>query len=176
MSNGRFRSFLTGTLVGAGLGILLAPKEGSETRNDLKKSFSLLVDTIKNVDVEETKANLLNKVKEIREELSSIDENTVKKEATEKLSIIEEKCDDLIQVAKENTAPVVERAALEVKENAKNLVSEFLEEIEEKKEEVPAKEKKTRSPKKDTKKKTQNNKKQTTTKKKTTSNTKKASK
>jgi len=93
MSQGRFRSFLTGALVGAGLGILLAPKEGSETRNNLKKSFSLLIDTIKNVDIEESKANLLTKVKEIQEELSEIDETTAKKVAKEKIALIEDKCD-----------------------------------------------------------------------------------
>ena len=49
---GKFRSFATGALIGAGLGILLAPKEGSETRQDLKKSFDNLVDTIKNIDIE----------------------------------------------------------------------------------------------------------------------------
>ena len=66
MSQSKFRSFLTGTFVGVGLGILLAPKEGNETRNDLKKSFSLLVDTIKDIDIEETKENLLKKVNEIK--------------------------------------------------------------------------------------------------------------
>jgi len=139
MSQGRFRSFFTGALVGAGLGILLAPKEGSETRNDLKQSFSLLVDTIKNVDVEESKALLLNKVREIKEELSSINSQLARETALEKVEIITEKCNDLIQDAKEIGAPVVEKVALEVKNGATNLLEEFLEELEEAPEEVELK-------------------------------------
>ena len=73
MSHGRFRSFLTGAMVGAGLGILLAPREGSETRNQLKNSFNTLVDTIKDIDIEETKAVLLQKAREIKDELANID-------------------------------------------------------------------------------------------------------
>lgn len=157
MSNGRFRSFLTGALVGAGLGILLAPKEGSETRNDLKKSFSLLMDTIKNIDIEETKANLLNKVAEIKDELASIDETTAKELAKEKVEIIKEKCNELIKTAKESNIVVVEKAATEVKTNAVNLLDEFMTEVEkvekenktEKKNVTPRK-KKTTTPKKKT--------------------------
>ncbi len=139
MSQGRFRSFLTGALVGAGLGILLAPKEGSETRSDLKKSFSLLIDTIKNIDVEETKAAFLDKVSEIKKELSEIDETTAKKVAKEKVEIIEEKCNELITSAKEEGAIVVEKAAKEVKDSAIYMLHEFLDELEAKEKEVETK-------------------------------------
>ena len=66
MAQNKVRHFLTGALVGAGLGILLAPKEGSETRNELKKSFKELVDTIKNIDIEQTKAILIEKVENLK--------------------------------------------------------------------------------------------------------------
>ena len=69
MAQNKVRHFLTGALVGAGLGILLAPKEGSETRNELKKSFKELVDTIKNIDIEQTKAILIEKVENLKNEL-----------------------------------------------------------------------------------------------------------
>ena len=131
MSQSKFRSFLTGTFVGVGLGILLAPKEGNETRNDLKKSFSLLVDTIKDIDIEETKENLLKKVNEIKKELSQMDAVTIREVAEEKVDFVKEKCDDLMKLAKEKGAPVVERAAKEVKESASTLLHEFLDELEE---------------------------------------------
>ena len=131
MSQSKFRSFLTGTFVGVGLGILLAPKEGNETRNDLKKSFSLLVDTIKDIDIEETKENLLKKVNEIKKELSQMDAVTIKEVAEEKVDFVKDKCDDLMKLAKEKGAPVVERAAKEVKESASTLLHEFLDELEE---------------------------------------------
>ena len=131
MSQSKFRSFLTGTFVGVGLGILLAPKEGNETRNDLKKSFSLLVDTVKDIDIEETKENLLKKVNEIKKELSQMDAVTIKEVAEEKVDFVKEKCDDLMKLAKEKGAPVVERAAKEVKESASTLLHEFLDELEE---------------------------------------------
>ena len=131
MSQSKFRSFLTGAFVGVGLGILLVPKEGDETRNDLKKSFSLLIDTIKDIDIEETKENLLKKVNEIKKELSQMDAVTIKEVAEEKVDFVKEKCDDLMKLAKEKGAPVVERAAKEVKESASILLHEFLDELEE---------------------------------------------
>ncbi len=141
MSHGRFRSFFTGALVGAGLGILLAPKEGNETRNDLKKSFSLLVDTIKNIDIEETKASLLDKVAEIRDELMNIDEVTASEYAKEKVDMVTAKCDELIETASKNNVPIVNNAALNVKENAVNMLGEFLKEVNAHEEEVVLEEK-----------------------------------
>ena len=34
-----FRKFITGALVGVGLGVLFAPKKGSQTRKELKEKF-----------------------------------------------------------------------------------------------------------------------------------------
>lgn len=177
MSQGRFRSFFTGALVGAGLGILLAPKEGSETRNDLKKSFSLLVDTIKDIDVEESKAFLMNKVKDIRDELSSINSDLAKQAAEEKVEIITEKCDELVSDAREIGAPVVEKVALEVKDGATHLLADFLEELSEAEEEEKPKKTVSSStkPKKNVVKKT-SSKKSTTAHQKKGSNTKVTSK
>jgi len=178
MSKSRFSSFFTGALVGVGLGILLAPKEGSETRKDLKNSFSILIDTIKDIDIEESKNVFLDKVKEIKESLATIDEDTAKEIVKEKVAIIEEQCDDLIDTAKEQKAYVVEKAANEVKENAGVLLKEFLEELEEVKEEPKKEENKeqkkptTKTVKKNTsspKKKSSN--KPTTSKKKITKKT-----
>ena len=153
---GKFRSFATGALIGAGLGILLAPKEGSETREDLKKSFNDLVDTIKDIDIEETKAAFFNKVSEIKKELSNLDEETAKGMAEEKIQIVEEKCDELIEEAKKNDSPIVEKAASEVKKNVtaslKGVVDELEKEAPKKAKKTPAKKKTSSKTSKKTKK------------------------
>ena len=163
MSHGRIRSFLTGAMVGAGLGILLAPREGSETRNQLKNSFNTLVDTIKDIDIEETKAALLHKVREIKDELANIDETTAKEVAEEKIKIVEEKCDDTIKASQENTAPIVEKAATEVKKNVTEVLQEFVTEVDEKVKEE--KEEKKVKPTSSSKKKATSKKKTTKSKK-----------
>ena len=131
MSQSRFRSFLTGAFVGVGLGVLLTSKEEYESKNDLKTSFSLLIDTIKNIDLKETRENFLHKVDEIKKELSKIDVNTVKEEAEEKMNFIDEKCDELMKLAKEEKVLVVEKATKEVKEHVHLLIHKFLDELEE---------------------------------------------
>ena len=50
--------FLLGAGIGAGLGILFAPKKGSETRRDLKKKMDELIEKAKGIDIEEVRENI----------------------------------------------------------------------------------------------------------------------
>ena len=69
----RIKNFITGTCIGLGLGILLAPKEGSETRKDLKESFDELWATLKSIDFEEAKSILNEKIDRIKESLLNLE-------------------------------------------------------------------------------------------------------
>ena len=54
--------FLVGLGIGAGLGILLAPKSGKETRRELKEKLDELVKKVKDIDVNEVKDEFMNKI------------------------------------------------------------------------------------------------------------------
>ena len=76
--------FLAGAAIGAGLGVLFAPKKGSETRRELKQKFDELVAKAKEIDIDEVKENIENKVEEIKAELEDLDKEKVLKIAKKK--------------------------------------------------------------------------------------------
>ncbi len=122
--------FLLGALVGAGLGVLFAPKSGSETRQELKEKMSDLVKKAKEIDVEEVKENLTNKIEEIKVELEDLDKEKVLKIAKEKGNQIKEKCEELVELAKKKGTPVLEKAAEEVREKTIQAIKEVLNKLE----------------------------------------------
>ena len=122
--------FVAGAVIGAGLGILFAPKKGSETRKDLADKMKELVEKAKEIDVDEVKTNITNKIEEIKAELKDLDKEKALAIAKEKGADIKEKATELVAYAKEKGTPVLEKAANEVREKAIVVVKEVLDRLE----------------------------------------------
>ena len=91
--NSNVGKFLVGLGIGAGLGMLFAPKSGTETRKDLKKTFDKFVNSLKDIDVNEVRDEFLNKVEDIRNELEDLDKEKVLKIADQKSKDLKKKAD-----------------------------------------------------------------------------------
>ena len=128
---GKLGSFLGGALVGAGLGILFAPKSGSETRKALAEEISVLWDKIRGMDAYEIKNKLEAKLKEIEDGIKSLDKEKVLSIAKEKCEDLKQKVDELITMAKDASKPVIENAALSVKRKLASVTKDVLKKLEE---------------------------------------------
>ena len=87
--------FALGAAIGAGVGILFAPKKGSETRRDLKKKFDELIAKAKELDANEVKEMIEAKIEEIKYEIEDLDKEKAIKIAKEKASKIKKKSEEL---------------------------------------------------------------------------------
>ena len=107
--------FIAGAAIGAGLGLLFAPKKGSEIRAILKSKFDELMIQIKKIDVEEVKEEFEDRLQEIKEELADLDKEKVLDVAKEKAALVKKKTQELVDLAIDKGTPVLRDAAEEVR-------------------------------------------------------------
>ena len=129
MAKSGFGKFLAGIAVGAGLGVLFAPNTGEETRAELKKKFEELLQKAKEVNMNEVRDNIENKISEIKHDLAELDKEKVMSLAKEQAKKIKNKCNDLVEYAKEKGTPVLESAAESVKEKTIEVLENTLENL-----------------------------------------------
>lgn len=122
--------FAIGALIGAGIGVLFAPKKGSDTRKELKEKCDNLITKAKDIDVKEVKEDFENKIIEIKNDIKDLDKEKVLDIAKEKSEKIQKSITKLAKDAKRKATPVVENMVEELRLSAVKVTKEVLEKLE----------------------------------------------
>jgi len=125
--------FLLGVGLGVGIGILFAPQSGEKTRRELKQKANELITYLKELDYGEVRDNLIQKVKNLQDELADLDKEKVLEIAKVKAEEIKKKAEEIYKEAVKKGKPVVEKCAKELKTKTVQVLKTTIAKLEEEK-------------------------------------------
>lgn len=132
MKKNNLGTLLAGAAIGAGLGLIFAPKKGSETRKILGQKIDELYKKVKEIDYEDVRIQIEDKITEIKEEIADLDKEKVLEIAKTKSENIKKKIDELAKLAKAKATPVVEQAVEDLRKTAIKATKEITKKLENK--------------------------------------------
>ena len=130
MSKRGLGKFAVGAAIGAGLGLLFAPKKGEEIRKELKVKMDDILKKVNEIDADDVKNEFDARLNEIKKELKDLDKEKALDIAKTKGKELKKQAEDLVALAKEKVTPVLKESAEDVLETVIKASKEALKKLE----------------------------------------------
>ena len=131
MKKSKLGALVAGIGIGAAAGMLLAPKSGEETRKDIKNKAKQIGKKVKDIDLNQVKEDLVKEFDKFKNEMKDMDKDKAMKLAKEQGTKLLAKCEDLINMAKEKSAPMIEKTGKDIKKKLSEILADASEKLSE---------------------------------------------
>lgn len=131
MKKSKLGALVAGIGIGAAAGLLLAPKSGEETRKDIQKKAKQIGKKVKDIDLNQVKEDLVKEFDKFKNEMKDMDKDKAMKLAKEQGTKLLDKCEDLITMAKEKSAPMIEKTGKDIKKKLSEMLADASEKLSE---------------------------------------------